>query len=56
MKTLIGRINPPPEKEHQYVTQLFVDLVSQMIEIFTKDDSFDDIVFKARNKRLEAMS
>jgi hypothetical protein len=43
-----------PKVEHDIVIQMMVDLEEFVMELLGSDDAFDDIVFKARNKRIEA--
>jgi hypothetical protein len=43
-----------PKVEHDLVVKMMVDLEEFVMELVGSDDAFDDIIFKARNKRVEA--
>jgi hypothetical protein len=43
-----------PKVEHDVVIQMMVDMEEFVMELVGTDDAFDDIIFKARNKRIEA--
>ena len=43
-----------PKVEHDVVIQMMVDMEEFVMELLGSDDAFDDIIFKARNKRIEA--
>ena len=43
-----------PKVEHDLVIKMIVDLEEFVMRLVGSDDAFDDIIFKARNKRVEA--
>ena len=47
----MNRLRPTPEKEHETVSQMLVDLLEFMIEVLGKEEIFDDIADRAKNKR-----
>ena len=52
--TKLSRRRISPEEESKTITSLIVDLQEFVMDLVGSDDSFDEIIFQARDKRINA--
>ena len=54
VETKLARRKITPEEENKTITSLIVDLQEFVMDIVGSDDAFDEIIFQARGKRIQA--
>ena len=52
--TQLARRKITPEEESKTITSLIVNLQEFVMDIVGSDDAFDEIIFQARDKRIQA--